>query len=128
MRDSLGGDVVVSMLAALNFPSPLPAMRAAGMHGQLFLNGGNIMLLGGSGKSLRDCWQDFTTSFRWSVVGGEGEALVTWRRVALEGRRWKRSEVFVSSLRWNAGGLQSCYCSRDSLHPACACRVAWRVL
>lgn len=70
LRDSLGGDLVLSVMAAINFPAPVPAMRAAGMHGQVFLNGGNAMLLAGSGKSLRDYWQEFSTTFRWSVVSG----------------------------------------------------------
>jgi hypothetical protein len=79
LRDYLGGDVALSVLAAVNFPSPLPAMRAAGMHGHVFLNGGNVMLLGGSGRSLRDCWQDFTASFRWSVVSVPGSSLLHFR-------------------------------------------------
>lgn len=90
LRDSLGGDLMVSVLAAINFPSPVPAMRAAGMHGHVFLNGGNCLLLGGSGRSLHECWQDFTSTFRWSVVsqvsslgvclGGECSACVcVWR-------------------------------------------------
>ncbi|GAB4818843.1 hypothetical protein N2152v2_005889 [Parachlorella kessleri] len=70
LRDSLGGDLVLSLLAAVNFPVPVPTLRAAGMHGQLFLNGGNILALGGTGKSLRDAWQEFSTSFRWSVGAG----------------------------------------------------------
>lgn len=68
LRDFLGGDLMCSLLAAINFPSPVPAMRAAGMHGHVFLNGGNMALLGGTGKGLRESWQEFATTFRWSIV------------------------------------------------------------
>ena len=46
----------------------------AGIHGHLFLNGGNLVGLSGGGRPWRDAVHDFTTSFRWSVVraGGEG--------------------------------------------------------
>ena len=32
------------------------------------MNGGNLIAL--SGRSRQSTWQDFTTSFRWSVGGG----------------------------------------------------------
>lgn len=49
----------------------LPAAQCvfqAGIHGHLFLNGGNLVALSGIGRSLQSAWRDFTTTFRWSVV------------------------------------------------------------
>ncbi|KAI7844949.1 hypothetical protein COHA_001596 [Chlorella ohadii] len=68
-RDALGGDLMCSLMAALNFPLPSDAMRAAGIHGHVFINGGNLVGLSGGGRSgLRSAWRDFSTSFRWSIV------------------------------------------------------------
>lgn len=41
----------------------------AGIHGHVFVNGGNLVGLSGGGRSgLRSAWRDFSTSFRWSIV------------------------------------------------------------
>ena len=80
-RDALGGDVFCSVLAALNFQLPHEGLRATGCHGQLFVNGGTIAALSGTGRGLQQCVHELVTSFRWSVVsapgrhqGGGGEA------------------------------------------------------
>ncbi len=43
-------------------------MVQAGVHGHLFLNGGNLVALSGEGHSLHSAWRDFTTAFRWTMV------------------------------------------------------------
>ena len=65
--DSLGGDLFCSLLAAVAFPLPAPALQAAGVHGHVFLNGGNLVGLSrppGGGSRLHE----FSTTFRWSMV------------------------------------------------------------
>ncbi|PRW61285.1 Sorting and assembly machinery component 50 [Chlorella sorokiniana] len=70
-RDALGGDLMCSLMAALNFPMPSDAMRAAGIHGHVFINGGNLVGLSGGGRAgLRSAWREFSTSFRWSIGAG----------------------------------------------------------
>ena len=71
-RDALGGDVFCSVLAALNFQLPHEGLRATGCHGQLFVNGGTIAALSGTGRGLQQCVHELVTSFRWSVVSAPG--------------------------------------------------------
>lgn len=65
--DSLGGDLFCSLLAAVTFPLPGPALQAAGVHGHVFVNGGSLVGLsrppGGGSRLL-----EFSTTFRWSMV------------------------------------------------------------
>ncbi len=50
-------------------PLVLVAPTQAGIHGHVFINGGNLVGLSGGGRSgLRSAWRDFSTSFRWSIV------------------------------------------------------------
>jgi hypothetical protein len=65
--DSLGGDIVLGGAAALNFQLPNEALRSAGIYGQLFINGGSLAPL--AGGPVRDSLRQFSTSFRWSMVG-----------------------------------------------------------
>ena len=70
-RDALGGDLFCSLMAALNFQLPHEGLRAAGVHGHLFLNGGTLVGLGGgSGRSLQQCAHELATTLRWTVVSG----------------------------------------------------------
>ena len=51
----------------LQFPSR--GLQEAGIHGHFFVNGGNLSLLSGTGKSLKQSvTQDFAQSWRWSAV------------------------------------------------------------
>ena len=45
VKDRVGGDLLLSALAQLRFPLPVPAMRAAGMYGHVFVNTGNLVQL-----------------------------------------------------------------------------------
>ena len=47
---------------------PFEAPRALGLHGHVFLNGGSVELLSGTGRTLRQGAADFLQSFRWSAV------------------------------------------------------------
>ena len=71
-RDHLGGDVAVSLTAALNFQFPrvpgLASLRVAGLHGHVFVNGGSVALLGGGARSLRAGADELLSSFRWASV------------------------------------------------------------
>mmetsp|Transcript_32609 Transcript_32609/g.72023 ORF Transcript_32609/g.72023 Transcript_32609/m.72023 type:complete len:528 (-) Transcript_32609:921-2504(-) len=75
-RDALGGDLFLSVLAALTFQLPHEAFRALGLHGHVFVNGGNNVQLTGAGRPIRDSVHAFTTSLRWSI--GTGLVLPTW--------------------------------------------------
>ena len=94
-RDALGGDVFCSVLAALNFQLPHEGLRATGCHGQLFVNGGTIAALSGTGRGLQQCVHELVTSFRWSVVsapgrhqGGGGRRATITSRAARNAGRW----------------------------------------
>ncbi|KAI3432894.1 hypothetical protein D9Q98_010476 [Chlorella vulgaris] len=69
-RDALGGDLFCSFAAALNFQLPVDAMRAAGIHGHVFVSGGNLVALSGAGRNWQSAWHEFTTTFRWSAGAG----------------------------------------------------------
>ena len=47
---------------------PFEAPRALGLHGHVFLNGGSVELLTGTGRTLRQGAADFLQGFRWSAV------------------------------------------------------------
>lgn len=47
---------------------PFEAPRAMGLHGHVFVNGGSVELLTGTGRTLRQGARDFLQSFRWSAV------------------------------------------------------------
>ena len=47
---------------------PFEAPRALGLHGHVFVNGGSVELLTGTGRTLRQGASDFLRSFRWSAV------------------------------------------------------------
>lgn len=75
-RDALGGDLFTSLFAAVNFPLPHPAFQALNIHGHVFVNGGNTVLLSGTKTPLQDQWKQFLNTFRWSA--GIGLVLPTW--------------------------------------------------
>ena len=69
----MGGDLLLSALAQLRFPLPVPAMRAAGMYGHVFVNAGNLVQLTSQGaitqQPLGQGLRALGRSFRWSMVG-----------------------------------------------------------
>lgn len=76
--DALGGDLALSVMAALRFQLPHEGLRRGGLHGHAFIQGGSLAALGGGG--LRGGLHQLSTSLRWSIVsaggllgGGEGE-------------------------------------------------------
>eukprot|EP01026_Neomeris_dumetosa_P027025 TRINITY_DN2200_c1_g1_i1.p1 TRINITY_DN2200_c1_g1~~TRINITY_DN2200_c1_g1_i1.p1 ORF type:complete len:528 (-),score=45.16 TRINITY_DN2200_c1_g1_i1:253-1638(-) len=69
-RDALGGDLFATVFSALNFDVPIPAFRNLGIYGQLFVNGGNVIQLGGSGNTIKASLEEFTRSWRWSTGVG----------------------------------------------------------
>ena len=51
----------------LQFPSQ--SLQEAGIHGHFFVNGGNLSLLSGTGRSMKQAvTDDFMQSWRWSAV------------------------------------------------------------
>ena len=74
VKDRVGGDLLLSLLAQLRFPLPVPAMQAAGMYGHVFVNTGNLVQLtsqgdaSGSPHPLEQGLKAFGRSFRWSAV------------------------------------------------------------
>jgi outer membrane protein insertion porin family len=68
-RDALGGDVACSLLAALQFRLPHEGLTAAGVHGQVFLNGGTLCSLQGAASPAAFA-RDLASSFRWSAGAG----------------------------------------------------------
>ena len=66
--DQTGGDLLFSLLVQLRFPLPVPAMQAAGMYGHVFVNGGNLVQLSGTGSPLEQSFQNFAKNLRWSAV------------------------------------------------------------
>ena len=54
------------------------------------MNGGNLLLLGGTGKSLQQAFQELGSTFRWSVVSGAG---------AGRGRAEQRQMLRVANIR-----------------------------
>ncbi|PSC74144.1 sorting and assembly machinery component 50-like protein B-like [Micractinium conductrix] len=69
-RDALGGDLFCSLVAAVNFQLPSESLRAAGIHGHVFVNGGSMVGLAGGGRPFQQAWHEFATTFRWSVGAG----------------------------------------------------------
>ena len=71
----MGGDLLLSLLAQLRFPLPVPAMQAAGMYGHVFVNTGNLVQLTSHGavsstrQPLEQGLKAFASAVRWSVVG-----------------------------------------------------------
>jgi len=48
---------------------PSKGLQEAGIHGHLFVNGGNLSLLSGTSRSIKQAvTEDFIRSWRWSVV------------------------------------------------------------
>ncbi|CAL5228989.1 g12227 [Coccomyxa viridis] len=76
VKDRVGGDLLLSLLAQLRFPLPVPAMQAAGMYGHVFVNTGNLVQLtsqgdaSGSPHPLEQGLKAFGRSFRWSAGAG----------------------------------------------------------
>ena len=96
LHDFLGGDVLASVMASVSFDLPLEALRVSGFRGhvrpvscstmlmtllscteprmtqlavlQMFLNGGNTMLLCGTGVPFQQTFQQFRSTFRWTMV------------------------------------------------------------
>ncbi|CAL8469714.1 g9256 [Coccomyxa elongata] len=71
--DALGGDMMCAILAEIRFQLPVAAMRAAGMYGHAFLNGGNAAQLSGTGRPLKQTLKDFVRvhqTWRWSAGVG----------------------------------------------------------
>lgn len=64
-QDALGGDVALSLLAALRFKLPGEAAQRAGLYGQAFLNGGSLAPLSGG---LSGAVHRLATTLRWSMV------------------------------------------------------------
>ena len=75
VKDRVGGDLLLSLLAQLRFPLPVPAMQAAGMYGHMFVNTGNLVQLtsrddvSGARHPLEQGLKALGRNFRWSVVG-----------------------------------------------------------
>ena len=65
LRDALGGDLMVSLLAAINFPLPFPALQAAGIHGQV---GG----LGRAGRQAGESRAAPSGAYRAALLSGRG--------------------------------------------------------
>lgn len=63
-QDALGGDVALSLLAALRFKLPGEAAKRAGLYGQAFLNGGSLAPLSGG---LSGAMHQMATTLRWSM-------------------------------------------------------------
>eukprot|EP00873_Tetraselmis_striata_P036347 jgi/Tetstr1/456611/TSEL_043314.t1 len=68
-RDALGGDLMCSVLAELNFKLPHPALQALGVKGHVFVNGGNIMLFHGD-NPVKERLQEFASTFRVAMGAG----------------------------------------------------------
>lgn len=60
-------------MAALNFQLPGEGLKALGIHGQVFLNGGSSTLLSSEGRVARAGVRELASTFRWTVVSGRGE-------------------------------------------------------
>eukprot|EP01025_Chloroclados_australasicus_P047574 TRINITY_DN5347_c0_g1_i4.p1 TRINITY_DN5347_c0_g1~~TRINITY_DN5347_c0_g1_i4.p1 ORF type:complete len:525 (+),score=49.54 TRINITY_DN5347_c0_g1_i4:827-2401(+) len=69
-RDFLGGDLFATVLGSLNFDIPLNVFRSFGIYGQVFINGANVIQLGGSGRTIHGSLEEFTRSWRWSTGVG----------------------------------------------------------
>ncbi|CAD7697482.1 unnamed protein product [Ostreobium quekettii] len=69
-RDALGGDLLCSASAAVNFDLPHSSLQWLGVYGHAFFNAGNTMLLCCSGRPLRSSLQEFGASFRSSAGAG----------------------------------------------------------
>ncbi|CAD7703068.1 unnamed protein product [Ostreobium quekettii] len=69
-RDALGGDLLCSVSAAVNFDLPHSSLQWLGIYGHAFFNAGNTMLLCGSGRPLKTSLKDFGSSFRTSAGAG----------------------------------------------------------
>lgn len=67
VRDSIGGDYSLSLLAALRFNLPGEISHAAGLRGQLYFNAGNncSSLAGGN---LSSKLSEFAKTMRFSIV------------------------------------------------------------
>lgn len=62
--DALGGDLMCSLIASLTFDLPNKLMNTVGIHGHVFLNGGNVAPLLNCGLKA------FLEDFRWSAGFG----------------------------------------------------------
>lgn len=71
-RDALGGDVMFSALAALNFEVPFaPALKQAGIHAHVYGNAGNCVGLPGYGRqALASCARELKEKTRASFGVG----------------------------------------------------------
>mmetsp|Transcript_54263 Transcript_54263/g.172255 ORF Transcript_54263/g.172255 Transcript_54263/m.172255 type:complete len:471 (+) Transcript_54263:310-1722(+) len=72
--DYLGGDVMCTAKAAVNFDIPQKVARALGVHGHVFANAGNLAPLNagafGSWGGFESALADFVSTFRCSVGAG----------------------------------------------------------
>jgi len=66
-RDALGGDLLCAATAAVTFPLPHEALRAAGVHGHVFVNAGTLLPLAAA--------SELTSSLR--AAAGAGVVLPT---------------------------------------------------
>uniref|UniRef100_A0A6U9QFE8 Bacterial surface antigen (D15) domain-containing protein n=1 Tax=Picocystis salinarum TaxID=88271 RepID=A0A6U9QFE8_9CHLO len=62
--DALGGDLMCSLITSLTFDLPNKLMKTVGIHGHVFLNGGNVVPLLNCGP------RTFLEGFRWSAGFG----------------------------------------------------------
>lgn len=57
---------------------PHRGMQALGIHGHLFVNGGNLSLLSGTGRSIHQVVsEDFTKRWRWTAVSHSNKCSAT---------------------------------------------------
>ena len=88
VRDRVGGDLLLSLLAQMRFPLPVPAMQSAGMYGHVFVNAGNLVQLtsrgdvSSTGHPLEQGLKAFGRSSRWSVVGARMTPLALSYRIS----------------------------------------------
>lgn len=58
-----------TLLASLRFRLPHEGLDAAGMHGHVFLNGGNLVSISGPERPAASAaFSQLATNFRWSAV------------------------------------------------------------
>lgn len=67
-RDAIGGDLAVTAFADLSFDLPLKVFREAGVHGHVFVNAGNLVML--SEELTNFSFQRFLHTFRSSAGVG----------------------------------------------------------
>ena len=76
---------MVEMVMVLQLPSE--RLQTLGIYGHAFANGGSATLVGGTGRDVRSCLQDFGSKFRWTVVSFVApydQCVSFWRRELFE--------------------------------------------